>query len=821
MIRNHFLAAYRNFLKDKFTGFMSLAGHAVGMACCILIWLYISDELNYNKQNVNYERIYRLNWITKIEGKKTVGATVPIVLTTDFRSKTAGVSQMGRMYPRSGEMKTGNEGAAAAGAINAFQEQNVFFADQSILDIFTIKFLSGTPAGALDKPGKAVITDEMALKYFGTINAVGKTLLYENKLPLLISGVVKKITEQSDVHFDFLISFDSLYLVEKKETGDFMRTDWTLDACYTYVLLANPQAAAATGRSLNQLLRADGTARNRLLNGLEVQPLKNMHLYSSNVDGNQSKSSITYVYLFAAAALLILVIANINFINLSVSRAVRRTMEIGMRKVLGAGKKHLVVQVISENILINLAALVVAFLLSIVALPVLNQLTQKQLAWSTLLTVSNLLIIVFFFIVVSIIAGLYPALFLSRFKPAEALKGKMGNTGKKQVIRKALLTFQFVVSMILIIGAIMIYRQIDYLQNKPLGFKKNQVIVIPIFGSGGNELSSNVDAPLRQRIILLEQRLPAYNRIKGVTAASLMPGAGFVRGLVIPEGFTENNNIFVPWISVDYNFLDVLHMPLVAGRTFSKATGTDHLRAFIINESAVRAFGWKSPEAAIGKKIIRGDAVNGKRGEIIGVIKDFNFNPLDLPMEPMIMDINVPRFSQLAVSIAPDHVNETIGVIRQNWNEIFPERVFEFNFLDKQIDSLYTSQENLSRIVEYFSVIAMILCCSGLFSLAAFLSQQRTREIAIRKILGASIPNILVLLSADFLRIILVAFAIAAPLAIVILYQWLHNFAYHVDITVWIFPLTLFGVALIAFFIVSMQSLKAALLSPVENLRNE
>jgi putative ABC transport system permease protein len=407
-------------------------------------------------------------------------------------------------------------------------------------------------------------------------------------------------------------------------------------------------------------------------------------------------------------------------------------------------------------------------------------------------------------------------------QPVSALKGKSSTVNNKHRVRKILLTIQFIISMVLIIGAVTLYQQLQYLHDKPLGFKKQEVIVVPIFGSGDNNgIGYGVDAAMRQRINLFENQLSAYSAIDGVSAASAMPGNGFVRGLVIPQGRSGKDNIFVPWISVDYNFLDVMKVPLIAGRNFSKARGTDHLSAFILNESAVRSFGWRDPDSAIGKNIIRGEESNGKKGQVIGVVRNFDFNSLDQPMEPMIMDVNAPRFSQFAISVRPGHMNETIGMIRKTWAAIFPDRVFEYNFLDKQIDNLYKDKENLSRIIGYFSVIAIFLSCSGLFGLASFLSVQRRREIAIRKTLGATPSNVLFLLSRDFVRIVFIAFIIAAPVAAYIIQKWLAGFAYRIPMPWWVFILTVLLVSLIAFITVSWQSAKAALRNPVKNLRTE
>jgi putative ABC transport system permease protein len=315
--------------------------------------------------------------------------------------------------------------------------------------------------------------------------------------------------------------------------------------------------------------------------------------------------------------------------------------------------------------------------------------------------------------------------------------------------------------------------------------------------------------------------LTSYSKINAVTASSEMPGQGFVRGLIIPEGYSEHDNKFAPWLSVDYNFIQTLKMKLVAGRDFSKATGTDFLNAFIINESAVRAFGWKNPEKAIGKTFIRGKLSDGKKGQIIGVVKDFDFNSLNNPMEPLVMDVNAPRFTEFAISVQPDHLNETISKIKQTWDKIFPERVFEYSFLDKDIDAQYKDKESFSRLIEYFAFAAILLSCSGLFSLALFLAIKRSREIGIRKVLGADMFRIVVLLSTDFIKMVLIASLIASPIAWWLMYKWLQGFAYHVQIAGWIFIFATALALILAFITIAFQSVKAALVNPVESLRSE
>ena len=402
-----------------------------------------------------------------------------------------------------------------------------------------------------------------------------------------------------------------------------------------------------------------------------------------------------------------------------------------------------------------------------------------------------------------------------------ALRGKTGDCRTKNHIQKFLLVTQFTISIILIIGAVIVFKQVQFLREKPLGFQKQQMLVVPIFGTGAFSFGLQIDAAMRHRMNLFSDELTAYNRIVAVTASSEMPGQGYVRGLIIPQGYSERDNMFAPWLSVDYNFLQTLKMQLVAGRNFSKASGTDFLDAFIINESAVRSFGWGTPENAIGKTFVRGKMADGKKGQIIGVVKDFDFNALTNPMEPLVIDVNPPRFTEFAISIRADHANETIQHVKQVWDKTFPERVFEYSFLDKDIDTQYKDRESFSRMIGYFAIVAVVLSCSGLFSLAFFLAVKRSREIGIRKVLGADISSIVMLLSADFMKMVLLASLIASPVAWWLMHSWLQGFAYHVRIEWWIFIFAGFLTVLISFITICFQSVRAALVNPIISLRSE
>jgi putative ABC transport system permease protein len=454
-------------------------------------------------------------------------------------------------------------------------------------------------------------------------------------------------------------------------------------------------------------------------------------------------------------------------------------------------------------------------------LPVLNQLTNKEFSWNSWMTVPVLAGVVIGFLMVGLLAGLYPSLFITRFKVTQALKGKSGDVRTKNWVRQGLLLGQFTISIILIVGAIVIFLQMQYLRNKPLGFQKHQMLVVPIFGTGAFSYGSVIHGPMRQRMNSFANELTKFSKIKSVTASSEMPGQGFLRGIIVPEGTSDKDNIFAPWISVDYNFIQTLGMQIVAGRDFSKARGTDNQNAFIINESAVLSFGWKTPEAAIGKSFIRGQISDGKKGQIIGVVKDFDFNSLNNPMEPMVMDVNVPRFTEFAISIQADHINETISYVNKIWDKMFPERVFEYSFLDKNIDAQYKDKENFSRMIEYFAVVAILLSCSGLFSLSLFMAVKRAREIGIRKVLGANISRIILLLTGGFIKIVLLASLIATPIAWWLMHEWLNGFSYHVKVEWWVFIIACLLSVIISFITIGYQSLKAALINPVISLKSE
>ena len=828
MFQNYLKSAYRNLLRHKGASLIKLAGLSIGMCCCLLILVYVTDELSYNKFNTHYKDIYRVDFIKNGDGESWKSAGTSCVVGPAIE-KNVPVAAVARTYSRTGILQTREGGSAGSGTgsgvwsgeVKRYEEENVLFADNALSQIFTMHWREGRSEGALAHLNSIVLTAPMARKYFGDGPALGKSLLYDNATVLQVTGVVDAMPANSDLRFDGLISFETLYTVESKPVADFIRTNWLFDPAETFVLLRPGQNVQAVDATVRQLSKTYGDERVRKSYYYSLQPWSEVHLYASDVNSNESNNSITYIYIFAGIALLILLIANINFINLSNAQSLSRIAEIGVRKVSGAGSRQLLLQFLGEGLLVSVAAGIVALVLAIPGLSLLNVVTEKELHAGVLWSGMMIPALAGLLVCTGLLAGLYPAIYVMRWRLVALLKGKTGRAiGAGRLIRQSLIVTQFAVAAALIIGAVVVQRQLVFLRNKPLGFDKDQVLVLPLYGRNPSPFGGKMDSAQRARMNAFEADLRAYPAVSAVTVASGMPGEQPVRGLVIPEGHEDQDNIFVAWVSVDYDYIKAMGLTVVAGRDFSKATGTDHLQAFILNESAVRAFGWR-PEEAIGKTFIRGDSKTGKKGHIIGVVRDFNFDKLDKPLAPMVMDVNVPRFNMFAIRVDPHHVPGTIAAIRGIWEKYFPQRIFEYDFLDEKINSLYKAQENLSRLVGWFAMIAIFISCIGLFGLASFMAIQRTKEISIRKVLGATVPGLILLMFRDFLRLVIIALLIASPVAAWLMNKWLHDFAYRIPLSGWIFAGTGALAIAITFLTVGWQGLRAARVNPATSLRSE
>ncbi len=817
MLRSYLVLTIRNLIRQKLFTTINITGLAAGLSCCMLILLYVGDELSYDRFHTKSDRIYRINWTSELSGENRQSAYTVIPLAEVITHDLPEVEAVTRLYNRSGSVQIQDEKKQDI----KFHEQQVCFTDSTFFRIFSLKFLAGNPDLALTEPNSVVITDEMAQKYFGKIDIIGKPLLYDNKTLLKITGVVEKLPNQTDIDFDILISFETLYSVESKEISDYLQSDWLYNTSYTFVLLKPNYRPEQVETQLSELLKKYADERVKQHITLSLQPLDQIHLYADDVEENPSTGSITYIYIFTAIAFITLLIASVNFVNLAMASSLQRAKEVGLRKVLGARPRQLALQFLGESVLICLLAFLLAFFLTQQFLPLLNEVTEKQLTLKPVGSSYFWLACIGLLLLTSLFAGAYPAFVMSWFEPIRALKGKIRGISQGSLLRKTLIVAQFSTSFILIVGAVVIYQQLQYLRNKPLGFQKEQILIVPVFGSNASSISHAVDATQRGRMNTFENELMKVSHISGVTTASSMPGNGFIRGLVIPQGFSEQDNLFVPWISVDYDFISTFRIPLVAGRDFSKETGADHLQSFILNETAVRMFGWENPQEAIGKKIIRGDQQNGKNGSVIGVIKDFHFNSLTQPLEPLILDVNPSRFTEFAVSLQPRHTPETITYIKKQWDATFPERVFEYSFLDQNINAIYNTQANLGKTIGYFAGITIFISCLGLFGLTSLFALQRTKEIGIRKVLGASVKGIVLLLSKELIALVGIALVIGTPVTWYAIQWWLQNFAFKINLSWWIFLQAGIVALTLAWLAISYQTIKVALTNPVDSLKQE
>ncbi len=725
------------------------------------------------------------------------------------------VEEVARVYFRSATIEVARPDG---GTKVQHEEERFFFADSAITNIFTFDFLKGDPRTALQEPFAVVITEPTARKYFGSTDPMGKTLLFAGQHPLRVTGVVKPFPPQSHLHFDFLAGYQTMFAVENEEVGKNLPQNWIITHSYTYVLLYPGKSPTAVDRAFPDFLEKFGNPVFRSKQAFTLTALTDLHLRSDIESQPEPVSSTTYLYIFSGIALITLLIACINFINLSTARSLKRAREVGMRKVLGAEKTQLVGQFLGESLLVSLLALVLAIGLMSLFLPEVNQLTQKSLSLTSLAAAPVLAGMLGVFLLAGLLAGLYPAFFVTNFQPVKTLKGlAAGSLSRGVLLRKGLVIVQFTVTITLIMGSLIAWNQWQYMRNQSLGFQKDQMLIIPLFSENINTIFGGVDNALRNRMNGFEEALLTNPNIEATTLSAGRPGTGAIRRGTIPEGFTQEDNLYVASLTVDYDFIPAYKLKLVAGRDFSKTYGTDFLEAFILNEKAVKDFGWPSPEAAIGKQFER----EGKKGRVVGVVQDFHFRPLREPIEALVIDVWAPIFTVFSVRISGHTVPATIAHVRETWGKFFPEKVFDYSFLDEDLNQQYQSEERLGKLVRNFAGLAVLISCLGLYGLILFTTQQKVKEIGIRKVLGASVGSLVALLSGEFVKLVLVAIVLATPLAWYALDTWLQDFAYRIPIGWAIFAVAGGSALLIAVLTVSYQAIKAALANPVKSLRSE
>lgn len=818
MIRNYLKVAMRSIFRNKLTAFINISGLALSMASAILIYLFVTDEVSYDKYHANSDRTYRVTRIFYNQDGvanlhlSSVAPPIGPLLKNDFGE----IEVMARSLQNSSVI-----GLEENGELKSFTENDIFAVEPGLFKIFDIKIKSGEPEKDFQRPFTVLLSETAAKRYFNTENVAGKRLRFDNSFDLEVVGVFANLPKQSHWHPEFLISF--VTLEDNNVYGkQGLETNWGNNAFSTYLLLSegtDPKALAAQfpaflDRHFGPFAIANfGAPANFVASRateLTLQKVTDVHLRSHLDDEIEVNGNINNVYMMSVIGAFIVLIACFNFINLSTARATKRAKEVGMRKVVGAYKNQLVGQYLSESILIAVMALVLAVGFSYLGLGWLNQFTGKGLAIDPVSNWQLIAGLIAFAVIIGILAGIYPAFVISAFKPATVLKGNQGSTKGKAGIRKVLVISQFGISIVLLIATTITFQQLKYLNTRDLGYDRDQVITLTYYGL----LNQNYDAFYNQMLtsstiknIGRSSRIPTGRLLDSQGTASIMKGDSLV-----PTG------VGLKYVAVDEEFFDTYGVEVVAGRNFDKSIPTDDTLSFVINEAAVKALGWTSNEEGIEKDFSYG----GTRGKLIGVVNDFHFESLHQRVVPLIF---VPReqagANYVSVKIAGDKMQDGIAHLENIWKTMLPGRPFEYRFLDERYKLLYEAEQQEGTLFTIFSGLAILIACLGLFGLATFNTMQRVKEIGIRKVLGASVPSILTLLSKEIVILILIANLIAWPIAWILMGKWLDTFAYHVDMSLVIYALSALGAILLALITVSAQTIKAAMTNPSNTLRYE
>ncbi len=801
MVKNYFIIAVRNLIRQKGYSVINALGLSLGVTCFILILLFIQDELSYDRYHQKAGRIYRLTEaIALAEHSSSQPFSVAPTMANDYPAMIEHAVRFFNMQAPTLTLDNGPE--------LRFNERRFFFVDSTVFEVFSFPFIKGDPKTALHEPYSVVITEPMAKKYFGSVDAVGKALRFEGQHDLKVTGIIAPVPENSHFKFDFLASFSTITGMQNgvKPQG------WNWNPCWTYLLLTEGSSPEALAAKFPDFVKAyfPDNIRDRV--SLHLQALTDIHLHSHLDFEVEPNSNIAYVYIFSVIAGFVLLIACINFMNLATARSVKRAREVGMRKVLGAERSQLIRQFLGESFLMSLLAVALALPLVDLSLPVLNAFLDKAIAFDLLGNRVLSLSLIGVVTLVGFVAGIYPAFVLSAFRPIQVLKGKLNLAGFDwtAVMRKGLVVIQFAISIILIIGTLFAYKQLRYLQQARLGFDKEQVVMI-------NILRANLAA----RYDEIKNRFLQNSQVLHVTTSEEVLGSKYQTNPFKPQGFTENQQF--QRLMVGYGFVETFNLEVVAGRSFSKAYSTDDSLAVMINEAMVRHLNWGSPQEALGK----GFAGRRRTQVVIGVLKDFHYASLHNPIGPFVLDMADTESGHnffdryLAIRIAPTNYQKTIGHLQSVYADFLPNKPFEYFFMDDELDKLYRGEVKLGRVTGTFAAFGIFVGCLGLFGLTSFISEQRTKEIGIRKVLGATVANVTALLSKDFVKLVLLANLIAWPVAWYAMNKWLQNFAYRIEISWWVFVLAGGMTLVIALVTVSAQAIKAALTNPVEALRYE
>jgi len=790
MLFNYIKIAFRNLFKYKTFSLINVAGLAIGMTCCFLILLWVLDELSFDRFHENSSELYRA--VVKIHSDNgiTTGVWSPTPLGPTLKDEFPEVIDYAR-YVHAPQL-TLRHGE------NTFYEK-IMWADPGFFRMFSFPAIEGDPVKALESPSSLVITRRIAKKYFGTDkDIVGKVLRMNNQYDYQVMAVIEDIPSNSHLDFDILAPFSILYLV------GWRMDNWVNNNTLTYIQLEKNVSYKAFNEKIAKFIENRMTTFT-FKEDLFLQPLTKIHLYSDFTGERSRLGNITHVYILSVIALFILLIACINFMNLSTARSANRVKEIGIRKVVGAHRTHLIAQFYGESIFLSVVALLIALIVVTLLIPSFNTFSGKELSLnltSNWLIIIGIIGITFF---TGIIAGSYPAFFLSSFKPIRVLGGSSRSGAKSTLLRKILVVLQFALSVLLIICTVIVYTQLKYIENKDLGYDKENILMIPMIS--GQLLNQSHET--------LKNELMKNPKILGVTASTQNPTNMESSTLVFDwKGKNPEDKMMIYFNGVTIDYVNTMGMEVLEGRAHSKDIATDRAGAILLNEEAAKVMGFENP---IGQIVTAGPFTL----RVIGVLKNFHFRPIHEKINPMIIASAPIRGGFTMIKIHPDQMSETVGFVQRAWKRIYPVIPFDYHFLDEDYDRLYRSEQRIGTLLTYFAGLAILIACLGLFGLASFTTEQRTKEIGIRKVLGASTVGIITLLSKDFIILIVISNIIAWPIAYYSMNNWLQDFAYRIDVDLLIFLAAAILSILIALFTVSFKTTKAAIANPVESLRYE
>ncbi len=799
MLKSYFKIALRNLARHRLYSTVNIAGLTIGITACLLIGFYVWNELSFDRFHNNADRIVRVTMEYGAGGTVNKVAVTGTKVGPEFQRQFPEIEAFTRTIKGSRVITAGEK---------VFTENNVLFADSSFFSIFSFPLLQGDRNNCLDAPEKVVISEQTAIKYFGTADALGKTLKVANNPDMVVSGISGSIPGNSQIHFDMVMPFMNLGAAKMEE-------QWFTANYVTYLLLQGSDKINAVQQRVTAFMK-DVSAKELFTEEKgylthHLEPLLSVHLYSS-LAGLEPNGNLTSVYVMTIIAFLIMLIACVNYTNLAVAQSSGRSVEVGIRKVLGAKKNQLLFQFLGESFILTMVALLLSAILCIFLLPYFNSITGLSVSISILGNAGILVMVAGIALLVGVVSGIYPALVLSGTKLGTILKSGTRISNSGGMLRKTMIVFQFVVSVVLIASTIIITNQLGYIRNKDLGYDKDHILVMP------------ADKKILDHYEDFKVSLSALPGINHVSAAYETPTYIEWSDGITAENGREKKEISVTAIPVDLDFIATMGMTLITGRDFNRSdlllmdtsdNAKNYQHSFIVNEKAIEMLGW-TPEEAIGKTISKGSP-----GIIRGVVRNFNFSSLHENIGPLVIFLGPGFTNQIFARVNGNNLPATIQTLESFWKERVPHRPFEYKFLDEEYTSMYANEQRTAQIFSLFSGLAIFLACLGLFALAAFTTMQRTKEIGIRKVLGASVPEIIVLLSKEFLILVSIAIIIAIPIAWYTGSKWLQDFAFRIQISWWMLLSAAVIAIIIAIFSVSLQALKAANANPVNSLRTE